>query len=321
MQRLRLGGLFVLVPAVAFLASGGCSGDKPAAPKPGTSSGTSGTAAPKGGEKTAVASTGTGTIKGKVVYDGELPAPGDLKAAMQAVSKVEEREHCLKADTENPTWILGADKGVKNVVVWVRPPDGQYFKITGDQTKPAEKEVVIDQPYCAFKPHVVAVYPSYFDPETKTQKKTGQVFKVLNTAPIPHNTAWKGRALLNDGKNEILPAKTGEMIINAKPCRDNETGGADLINFNCDIHKWMTAKAWAFDHPFFAITGDDGSFEIKNVPAGAEIFVVGWHEDANQGAADRDKGFVLPEGSGARTGMKLMLKDGETKELNFKVKK
>ena len=58
-----------------------------------------------------------------------------------------------------------------------------------------------------------------------------------------------------------------------------------------------------------------------SVPAGAEIYVVGWHEDANQGAAEADKSYVLPEGNGSKKGMKLTLKDGETHELNFKVKK
>ncbi len=327
MQRLRFGGFALLVATLAFLVvSGGCAGDSkdkpPVKPGTGTSGGDTGKpAAAKSGDKTALPATGVATIKGKVTYDGDPPAVGDLKTAMQAVTDQAQRDHCLKADTENPTWILGADKGVKNVVVWVRPGDGHYFNITGEAAKPAEKEIVIDQPYCAFKPHVVAFYPSYWDAEAKSQKKTGQVFKVINSAPIPHNTAWSGRKLLNDGKNEILKAKTGELPIPAKPCPDRQVGGEDLININCDIHKWMTAKAWVFDHPYFAITKDDGSFEIKNVPAGAEIYVAGWHEDANQGASDVNKGYVLPEGNGERKGMKLTLKDGETKELNFKVKK
>jgi hypothetical protein len=322
MQRLRFSGIALLVPALAMLVVGsGCSGDtkdKPPAKSGGGDAGKSASA--KSGDKTALASTGVATIKGKVTYDGDPPPSSDLKAAMQAVKDEKERDHCLKGDTENPTWMIGADKSVKNVVVWLKPADGHYFNITGDAAKPAEQEVTIDQPFCAFKPHVVALYPSYWDPETKAQKKTGQVFKVLNSAPINHNTAWKGKALLNDGKNEILKPK-GEMVVNAKPCRDNQSSGEDVININCDIHKWMTAKALVFDHPYFAITKDDGSFEIKNVPAGAEISIVSWHEDANQGAPEADKGYGLPEGKGNRKGMAVTLKDGETKELNFKVKK
>ena len=57
----------------------------------------------------------------------------------------------------------------------------------------------------------------------------------------------------------------------------------------CDIHPWMHGHVMIFDHPFFAVTGPDGSFEIKGVPAGDQNVVV-WQEGV---------GYVTP-GSGTR---------------------
>jgi hypothetical protein len=42
----------------------------------------------------------------------------------------------------------------------------------------------------------------------------------------------------------------------------------------CDVHKWMNAKIGVFDHPFFAVTGEDGKFTLANVPAGKDVPVI-----------------------------------------------
>ncbi|HMC89692.1 MAG TPA: hypothetical protein VKI17_09090, partial [Gemmataceae bacterium] len=65
-------------------------------------------------------------------------------------------------------------------------------------------------------------------------------------------------------------------------CNDAKFGGEDLLSVNCDIHKWMTAKVAVFDHPYYAVTQADGSYEIKNVPAGVELIVCHWHESMDQ---------------------------------------
>src|SRR5579875_2238473 len=98
-------------------------------------------------ERTELASTGWARLKGKVTYDGDPPEVGDFRDSM-AGNK--DKEHCLKADTEDPTWIVGERKGVANVVVWVRPPKGKYFPIP-DELKKRDDIVKMDQPYCAFK--------------------------------------------------------------------------------------------------------------------------------------------------------------------------
>ena len=49
------------------------------------------------------------------------------------------------------------------------------------------------------------------------------------------------------------------------------------MKFKCDVHPWMTGYVAVTDHPFFAVTGDDGSFTIPNVPAGTYT-IEAWHE-------------------------------------------
>ena len=51
-----------------------------------------------------------------------------------------------------------------------------------------------------------------------------------------------------------------------------------LVHFSCNIHPWMDAYVWVFDHPYVAVTDKDGNYEIKNVPVGSKVHVVGWHE-------------------------------------------
>jgi hypothetical protein len=283
MKRLRLLTLLCWLPLAACLVlSAGCgskSGDEGGGGG-GGSKATDGGAkktdkgASKAGDKTPLEGKATGTITGKVTYDGDPPPVDDLKAQME---KNNDKELCFKGDTSAQMWKVNAtDKGVANVVVWLRAPEGKVFDVPEDQHKRTDT-VKIDQPHCAFEPHVVAVFPSYFDIKAKEQKPTGQKFEVLNSAPVPHNTAWSGDKLLNAGKNEILKPK-GEMKVDAVPGKPKAAGAEELLSINCNIHQWMNAKAWIFDHPYFAVTKDDGSFEIKGVPEGTELVLAYWHE-------------------------------------------
>ena len=50
-----------------------------------------------------------------------------------------------------------------------------------------------------------------------------------------------------------------------------------LFHVKCDVHPWMQAYAAVMSHPFFAVTGEDGKFDIRGLPAG-EYQVEAWHE-------------------------------------------
>jgi hypothetical protein len=269
-------------------------------------------AGPSAAERTSLKSSGWATLRGKVTYDGDAPPRGDFTDSM-AGNK--DKSHCLKGDTEDPTWLVGPDKGVANVVVWLRPPAGQFFPIPDAQKKRTDV-VSMDQPFCAFKPHVVVLFPSYWDEKTRQQEPTGQVFKLLNSSPIAHNVVWSGNPLVNRRDNIMVAAKSGDRPSErVLPVRTGQMGKDDLVNLSCNLHLWMAARAWAFEHPYAAVTHEDGAFEIKNVPAGAGLSVVAWHEGATPS-------WPLPAGKGSREGETVeALRDGEVRELNFTVKK
>ena len=50
-----------------------------------------------------------------------------------------------------------------------------------------------------------------------------------------------------------------------------------MIPVKCNIHPWMKAYVGVVSHPYFAVTGDDGSFELKDLPPGDYTIQV-WHE-------------------------------------------
>src|SRR5262249_79294 len=153
---------------------------------------------------------------------------------------------------------------------------------------------------CNFKPHVVAMNTTYFD--GKTQVPTGQTFKVKNSAPITHNTNWAGNPAIPDNKDNKIISTGGSLDVLLKPCTAKQAGREGKVAIACNVHPFMSAVAWVFDHPYYAVTDAQGNFEIKDVPAGVEIFIVAWHEDAGD-----SQNYVLPEGSPSRTGQKVTL--------------
>jgi len=306
MLRFRCFAVLLLAPALALLGVGCGGGDKgkdqpkPAAKSGGEGGGAGAKSASSAASATPVEAKGVATLKGRVTYDGNPPPREEIKIP----DDNKDKDYCHKGDTKEQKWLVGPDKGVANVVVFIRAPEGHYFKIPADQQK--AEDVIIDQPFCAFIPHVRAMFPSFYDPETKKQKKTNQVLRFKNSAEINHNTAVEGRKLVNDSKNEILPAKKGELVYNAKAGRDTDVAPEDLLKVNCDIHKWMNARIAVFSNPYHDVTKEDGSYEIKGAPAGAEVITCYWHESMGDSLKD------------AKT-EKLTLKDGDNTQ-DFKVK-
>lgn len=270
--------------------------DKKEEPPAKTSEAPKTVAAPKTGSATpggVVEATGLATLKGKVTFDGTPPAPKDLGPSMTA-----DRDHCLKGPTQDPLWSVGPDGGVKGVVVWLRAPKGKAFRIPPEQQKRTDT-VVMDQPFCLFEPHVVAANTYFWDVDSKVMKPTEQKFIVKNSAPINHNTSYTPRnKLVNSGRNELIKAK-GELVLDVKP--GNKAGDEELLSISCDIHKWMTAKALIFDHPFYAVTNEKGEYEIKNAPAGAEVLFTYWHESFGDKRNDaREEPITLQVGENTK---------------------
>jgi hypothetical protein len=109
---------------------------------------------------------------------------------------------------------------------------------------------------------------------------------------IGHNVRLTGFA--NNGLNQNV-APNGLLEVKLLPER------LPML-VKCDIHPWMHGHVMIFDHPFFAVTGPDGSFEIKGVPAGSQNVVV-WQERV---------GYVTP---GAGRGMPVTVVTGQVTDV------
>src|SRR5262245_23814344 len=183
---------------------------------------------------------GWGSLKGKVTFTGKPP---ELPSPVAQMKMHEDARCCLAGSAKeliNPTWIIDPKtKGLANVVVWLKPPPGQYFPIHDDD-KSRKDVVVIDQPHSACVPHGVGPFAEYFDGAKVV--RSGQKFIVKNSSTVRHNVRFAG--FKNVGINTAMTAGS-EMKVELFPEKLP-------LTFQCDFHKWMSARVAVFDHPYFA---------------------------------------------------------------------
>jgi plastocyanin len=178
------------------------------------------------------AAAGSGSISGKVTFAGTAPAPDKIKTS--ADPKCHEMH---KGGLERHTVEL-KDGGLANTLVYVKnAPAGA--------TAPTE-EVLLDQEGCMYKPSMLAV-------------RAGQPIKIRNSDDTLHNI--HPRPTVNAEFNIGQPRKGMETT---KTFDKAEV----MIPVGCDVHPWMRSYISVLSHPYFAVTKEDGSFEIKNLPAG-----------------------------------------------------
>ncbi len=311
MNAFRYGALALSVSALLAVIVTGCGGGGDTGAKPAPS--TDGGVKPSGDGGAKVEKTwlkpGTGVLKGKVT----LVAGADAKAlkdkAQEAMIKSIDAKggdvpkHCLadvpdsdKAAKQEQKWIIGANNGVANVFVWLKPAENTAFEI--DEKDPGVqavkgKEVVIDQPYCAYEPHALFLFPNYKTKDGKTVE-TSEKLRVKSSAKFGHNTSIPE---VNFNK----PVDMAGSVIEGLKAKTS----AEPISVVCNVHPQMQAWVSLIDNPYYAITDKDGNFEIKNVPVG-KVKIYAWHE-----AAAKDK-FIT-----GKAGEVIELKDGaNTKDFS-----
>jgi len=196
---------------------------------------------------------GSATVKGKILFVGTVPEMGDIPNV-----PCHEGAPALKEETV----VVGADGGLKNVLV----------SIEGiGPGAPRKGEVpLLDQVNCRYVPHVIGV-------------TVGQEMTIRTSDKgTMHNVHMKPD--LNPAMNFGQTAAGQEKKVTfAKP---------EYIQVKCDVHPWMGATIGVFENPFFAVSGDDGSYEIKGVPAGSYKLVT-WHEQFGR----REMPVVVSDGA------------------------
>jgi hypothetical protein len=256
---------------------------------------------------TAMTGPARATVRGRVTLEGPAPDVAALTREFQAARfRGTDRDVCLGApavENEQQQWRVGDDGGVANVVVWLRPADGSHFVMSKEDLHPRTRtwagEVLVTQPHLNFAPRLVVLFPSHFDPATKKQVPTGQTFKVVNNSRVACDLNWRGD-VDNPGGHVIVPVND-DVKPDVKPARLP-------VVLMSSIHHWMRGYVWAFDHPYAAVTGLSGRYEIRNVPAGVELRLMAWHEET---------GYLY-----GRDGLAVELKEGDNrKDLRIRVRK
>jgi plastocyanin len=134
-----------------------------------------------------------------------------------------------------------------------------YVDVIADKKfDPPKDHVVVDQKKMAFIPHVVAV-------------QQGTTVDFLNSDAVGHNVYWPSISA-----NKKLSHNLGTWPKDQKkPFQFNDLGTASLL---CNVHPEMSGYVVVVPTPYFAVTDKDGSFEIKNIPAGKYTLKT-WSED------------------------------------------
>ena len=210
-----------------------------------------------GGGASESAAEGIGSIKGRVVFQGSRI---DLAPIVEKGANVKDAETCSQDTIPDEKLQLSGDLGVKNVYVYLSK------KPRGYKDAPPSEPVIFDQKGCRFFPYCSFV-------------RVGQPLLVLSDDPILHNTHTYPNK--NDAFNESIAPKNREGVaINYSAAESTP------FAVKCDFHAWMTAYHFPIDHPWIALTNDNGEFEIKDLPAGKHDFKV-WHPGAEGGYVHR----------------------------------
>lgn len=231
--------------------------------------------------------TGWGTLKGRFVYNGTAPTPANIPTGgKDALCTVPIKDESLVVDPSS--------KGLKNVLIFAV----EASRVHPDLANAPPKEWIFDQKQCRFLDHVFA-------------SNTKDKFVILNTDNTAHNSSGSpGRG--NQSYNVLLTAKDGRFEY---PGFKNPLTAPYEVT--CAIHPWMKAYHIARPDPYFAVTKEDGSFEIPNLPAGEPVEIQVWHEKAPGGGLKFVAGAIS---SNARGRFTLNIpKDGETVDLQVSV--
>ncbi len=184
-----------------------------------------------------------GTITGTIKYAGKVPRMKALKMAADPICDSKHKDTPARQD-----WLIVGDNGeLKNAFICIKGDLGSY---------PApEEHVVLDQNGCVYSPHVLGV-------------QVGQIVDILNTDGTLHNVHAMPK--LNAEFNAAMPKfkKKKEVTFTKEEV---------MIPIKCDVHPWMRCYVGVMGHPFFDVSGSDGSFEISGLPAGTYTLEV-WHE-------------------------------------------
>jgi plastocyanin len=201
------------------------------------------TAAPPPPVENPVDPATAGAVAGRVTFAGTPPALPALR--------MESDPNCTTdgASAPDESVVVGGDGALQNVFVYVKDGLGTLrFPVPSTA-------IVLDQKGCRYVPHVLGA-------------QVGQTVEVLNSDPTLHNIHAVPMANREFNTGQPLPGMKHAHRFSAREV---------MVPFKCDVHPWMRAYAGVLDHPFFAVTGADGSYQLTGLPPGTYT-IEAWHE-------------------------------------------
>ncbi len=193
-----------------------------------------------------------GNVTGSAAFSGTAPAKTEIVMAADPT--------CASLHTE-PVYteeaVVNSNNTLKNVFVYVKTGlEGKTFPA-------ATTPVSFDQNGCHYMPHVTGVM-------------VGQPLEIINSDSTLHNV----HSLAKESKEFNLG-----MPIKGMKIKKTFEKPEIMVKMKCDVHPWMNAYVGVVSNPFFAVTGEDGSFEIKDLPAGTYTLAA-WHETFGEQTAE-----------------------------------
>jgi len=181
------------------------------------------------------AAASSGAISGKIHFQGEKPklSPLDMRKDPVCVSEHSDKVYAQDGD-------VNADGTLPNAFVYIKSGSGN-LSVTAPRNS-----VDLTQRGCMYEPHVLGIM-------------VGQPLQVQTLDPTTHNIHVVGDAN-RDWNVTQQPGSPSVIRRFTKP--------EVMIPVHCNEHPWMKAYIGVVDNPFYAVTGGDGSFTLKGVPAG-----------------------------------------------------
>jgi Carboxypeptidase regulatory-like domain len=198
------------------------------------------------------APAGPPSVTGKVLFNGDPPQPDQID--MSAVKECA-NQHPDGAFTE--AVVVNENKGLKNVLVRVTAG------LPEDKTFPPPPPAKLDQKGCQYHPHVLGLM-------------VGQQLLISNSDNFLHNvhSMAQENPAFNFGQPNVDPGRPVDPM-----------KAAETFKVKCDVHPWMGAYVVVTNNPFFAVSGDDGSFTLSGLPPGTYTLTT-WHETLGQKTAE-----------------------------------
>lgn len=173
------------------------------------------------------------TVSGKVSFTGTVPTAPPINMSAEPECKG------LHTSAVTPEVFVVNDGMLGNVFVWVKSGVQGAFR-------PPASSVALDQKGCIYTPHVLAL-------------QTNQMLQVTNSDPMTHNVHPLPTVNREWNRSQTPGAPAIEQTFPRQEI---------MLPVKCNIHPWMRSYISVVDHPFFAVTGTDGSFTIKGLPPG-----------------------------------------------------